>query len=190
MGSKLEFTLYDTETTGLLKPNATDVSEQPEIIELYAVRIDEDFNILDEIDTFLKPTNPVSDVITKITGITQDMVEDAPRFATMYKDIARVFKGSDGLVAHNAAFDVSMLANELVRINKVIHFPWPVNHICTVERSMHLRGHRLKLSELHEIATGKTFEGAHRAKVDVHALVRCFHWLVEEGHIDLSKFKN
>lgn len=188
--SKLLITLYDTETTGLLKPNATDVSEQPEIIEFYGVQIDEDFNIIQEVDTFLKPMNPVSETITKITGITPAMVEDAPRFATQYKDIARVFEGSRCLAAHNAAFDVSMLANELLRIDKLIHFPWPINHICTVERSMHLKGHRLNLSKLHEIATGKTFEGAHRAKVDVHALVRCFHWLVEEGHIDLSSYKN
>jgi len=183
-------TVYDTETTGLLRPNATNVAQQPEIIELYAVQINEKFEIIKEIDTFLNPTLPISDVITKITGINDDMVKDAPKFSAMYKQIAEVFKGSDCLVAHNASFDVSMLANELVRIDKVIHFPWPVNHICTVEKSNHIKGNRLNLAKLHELATGKPFEGAHRAKADVHALVRCFHWLVEEGHIDLSSYKN
>lgn len=188
--NKLLLTVFDTETTGLLKPNATNVNEQPEIIELYAVQINQDFNIVNEFNTFIKPKGEISELITKITGITEDMVKDAPRFASVYKKIGKVFEGSSCLVAHNASFDVSMVANELVRIGKILHFPWPMHHICTVERSMSLRGHRLKLSDLHKMATGKEFEGAHRAKVDVHATVRCLHWLVEEGHIDLSSFQN
>lgn len=178
--------IYDTETTGLLKPNAISVKEQPYIIELYGCVIDEEFNLLEEIDTFLKPPIPLPDIITKITGLEDKDLEDAITFADFYPDLAKIITGCDAIVAHNLQFDLGMIANELIRLDKLVQFPWPRHHICTVQSSMPVRGHRLKLSQLHEIATGKGFEGAHRAKADVHALVRCFHWLSEKGYIDLK----
>ena len=186
----MEFVIYDTETTGLLKPNAVNTKEQPSIIEFYGCVVDENFEMLREFETFIKPPLPVSDEITRITGISNAMIENAPVFADVYDDLCTLFEGSRGLVAHNASFDVSMIANELIRLDKLIHFPWPKHHICTVEKSNHIRGHRLSLTKLHEMATGKPLENAHRAKVDVHGLVRCFHWLTEEGHVDLSSYEN
>lgn len=183
-------TVYDTETTGLLKPNAVDVKEQPYIAEFYGVTIDEDFQIVKEVETFIKPPIPLSDEITKITGITNEMVANAPTFADVYPELCNLYEGSRCLVAHNASFDVSMLANELIRIDKLIHFPWPQHHICTIERTHHIKGFRLNLQKLHEHLFGKGFKDAHRAKVDVFALVRCFHKLVEDGIIDLSSYKN
>jgi hypothetical protein len=49
---------------------------------------------------------------------------------------------------------------------------WP-RRICTVEQTQHIKGFRLNLSGLHEFLFGEKFSGAHRAKVDVAALVRC-----------------
>lgn len=186
----MELAIFDTETTGLLKPNAVDVKEQPYITEFYGCVINEKFEMLRELDTFIKPPVPLSDEITKITGINNDMVSNAPVFADVYPELCTLFEGTRCLVAHNASFDVSMLANELLRIDKLIHFPWPKHHICTIERSHHIKGHRLNLTKLHTLATGKPFEGAHRAKIDVFALVRCFNWLVEEGHVDLSSYQD
>ena len=183
-------TIYDTETTGLLKPDAVGVKEQPYIAEFYGCTINEDFEIVRELDTFIKPPIPLSEEITKITGITNDMVANAPTFADVYPELCHLYEGVRCLVAHNASFDVSMLANELIRIDKLIHFPWPMHHICTIERSHHIKGHRLSLTKLHEHAFNKPFTGAHRAKVDVFALVRCFHWLVEEGHVKFSDYRD
>lgn len=187
----MKIVLYDTETTGLLKPNAVDVKEQPYIIEFYGCRIDsETFEIEKEVETFIKPPVPISDEITKITGITGDMVHNAPAFADVYPELCDLYEGARCLVAHNASFDVSMLANELIRIDKLIHFPWPVNHICTVERTYNIKGYRLNLQALHEHLFGEGFKDAHRAKIDVFALVRCFHKLTEDGIIDLSSYEN
>lgn len=185
----MQIAIYDTETTGLLKPNAVNVKEQPYIAEFYGCVINENFELVKEVNTFIKPPIPLSDEITRITGITNAMVESAPSFVNVYPEIADLFEGCRCLVAHNASFDVSMVANELVRIDKLIHFPWPRHHICTVEKSFSIKGHRLSLTKLHELATGKPFEGAHRAKVDVFALVRCFHWLVEKGYINLKDYE-
>ena len=59
--------LFDTETTGLLKPSANSVDDQPEIIEMYACAIDEDYNLIREFESFFKPNFPITDEITKIT---------------------------------------------------------------------------------------------------------------------------
>jgi DNA polymerase III epsilon subunit-like protein len=182
-------TIWDTETTGLLKPNAVSVKEQPHIIEFFGVQINENFEIQKEVEMLINPQIPLPEIITKITHITDDMLEKKNDFALSYRDIAGVFLGSDVSVAHNISFDDTMLANELLRIDKLINFPWPVHHVCTVQKSMSIRGHRLKLTELHEWATGKPLVDAHRAKQDVYGLVRCFHAMVEKGLISLKDYE-
>jgi len=178
--------IYDTETTGLLAPAANDISKQPYIIEICAMKFTNDMELVDEYSSLIKPPIPISDEITKITKISNDMLKDAPSFADVYADIANLFLGASAMVAHNLGFDRSMLANELVRIDRLIQFPWPMRHICTVERSMSYEGRRLNLTKLHKLATGKEqIDGAHRAKTDVLALVKCFEFLRKEGKIKL-----
>jgi DNA polymerase III epsilon subunit-like protein len=173
--------LFDTETTGLLKSDSNKIEEQPYITEFYACKIDEDYNIIGEFETFIKPPIPISREITKITGISEVDLKDAPKFSEVYSDLAEFFIGVDEMIAHNLPFDRSMVANELVRVNKLINFPWPIKHICTVEMSMGIEQRRINLNTLHQYATGKDIIGAHRAKTDVMALVRGYHWLMEEA---------
>lgn len=173
--------VFDTETTGLLKPEASPLDEQPRIIELYGVKIDEEFNMIDEFEVLLNPGAPLDPIITKITGLTDDDLKDAPTFVDIYDDLADFLLGTEEMVAHNLAFDRDMLKHELMRMDKMLNFPWPKNHICTVEQSINIKGYRLKLEQLHQIAVGQGFESAHRAKNDVFALVRCFHYLREHG---------
>ena len=86
-------TICDTETTGLLKPDAVGVKEQPYIAEFYGCTINEDFEIVRELDTFIKPPIPLSEEITKITGITNDMVANAPTFADVYPELCHLYEG-------------------------------------------------------------------------------------------------
>lgn len=172
--------LFDSETTGLLKPDAVNVDEQPEIVELYCIKLDEEYQILGEYHSYYRPKTPVTEELTKIHGITNEKLKDAPTFEEQYKTLSAFFTGVDELIAHNLAFDRSMLANELIRIDKLIQFPWPRKHTCTVEMSMPIEQRRLGLKKLHVYATGKEHEGQHRAKDDVFALVRCYHWLMEK----------
>ena len=177
--------LFDTETTGLPKPSAAPLDKQPYIIEYYGVKIDNDFQILDEFETYIKPPIDISEEITKITGINDNDLVDAKEFKDVYDGLCEFHLGVDTLVAHNITFDTTMLSLELRRLDKLINFPWPKNHICTVEKSLHLKGFRLNLTRLHQELLNKGFEDAHRAKNDVFALVRCFHALVERGDIKL-----
>ncbi len=180
---------FDTETTGLIKPNVIELEKQPEIIELYMAKLlcraDGVIEQIDEFNTFLKPNNPVEEFITKITGITPLMVKDAPRFAEVFPQLQKFHIGASAWVAHNCAFDTAMMANEISRIGKIIHFPFPPRKICTVQSSMAIEQRRLTLTNLHKELFGVPFEGAHRAKDDVQATIRCFIELVKRGMITL-----
>jgi len=52
-----------------------------------------------------------------------------------------------------------------------------------VQETEWIKGHRLSLSALHEELFGEPFSGAHRARVDVDALTRCFNELRQRGDI-------
>jgi len=170
--------ILDTETTGLLQPEGTELVYQPHIIEICAIRLNDSFQKTGEIITLVKPPIPISKKITHITNISDDMVKKSPSFPKLYRPLVDLFLGCHTFVAHNATFDIGMLKLELSRIEKLFNFPWPPIHFCTVEQSLHLKGHRLKLSELYELATGKPeIEDAHRAEADVNALIDCYRWL-------------
>jgi len=178
--------VLDTETTGLLKPSASDIDEQPRITEIYACKVDRDFNFISEINTLVNPMVPIPEDVVEMTGITDEMVANAPTFPLIYDELCDFFLGEEIAVAHNASYDMNVIRWELTRYGKEIHFPWPRRHICTVEDSFVIKNKRLNLSKLHEMATGRPHDqGAHRAKHDVMALVRCFNWLVEEGYTKL-----
>lgn len=179
--------IFDTETTGLVKPKANDLDKQPYIIELYVMKVvqktDKSIEKIDELETFLKPPIKISKEITRITGIDDKMVRRAPTFRTKYLEIANFFTGVDRMVAHNMSFDRNMLLFELARIDKQLNFPWPVQHICTVERSMRVEQRRMSLKNLHKELVGYEFEDAHRARNDVEALLRVYQQMAIKGMV-------
>jgi DNA polymerase III epsilon subunit-like protein len=179
--------IFDTETTGLLDSRLIPLTRQPSIIEFYGAMVDLDDQDhpgqpLWELDTLLRPSNglPVSAEIAKITGIDDEMVKDAPTF-TQFMPLLNeaLFKGSGFVaIAHNASFDVEMVDIELARLNLIGSWP-PV--VCTVEQTIHLKGHRLTLQGLHELLFEERFKEAHRARNDVTALIRCCVELRKRG---------
>ncbi len=88
--------VVDTETTGL------DFKEC-ELIEVAAARL-RGREIVDTMDLFVKPSNPIPAEIVAITGIDNDMVADADDAATVVQKLVD-FVGDAPLVAHNATFD-------------------------------------------------------------------------------------
>jgi len=172
--------IFDTETTGLLKAEANDISEQPYIIEIAVVVFEDDgkkFPIVDEYSALIKPPIPISEEITRITKITDKDVEDKGSFIDVYDDLVTLFMGCNRMIGHNLSFDRSMLANDLIRIDKLINFPWPPIHICTVEASTPIKGYRLSLDKLYKLATGKEIVGWHRALDDTRNALECYKWL-------------
>jgi len=174
----------DFETTGLIQPSALGEKVQPHIIE--ACVIVKTADLMDTTDMYnvlVKPPVAIPKKITKITRIDDSMVKGALTFAEHVEPLAAVLEGVDTIVAHNAPYDLGVLDWELMRLG-VEDFPAPQNVICTVEKSLPIKRHRLKLVDLYEIATGKRYDDkAHRALDDVNALIECYAFLCREGYI-------
>jgi DNA polymerase III alpha subunit (gram-positive type) len=176
--------IYDTETTGLVKPKAARLSEQPQIIEFAAIKIDPiSLNEVDRIEFLCNPGVPLPAEIVKITRITDAMLKGKKTFAHHIPELKKFFLGSQHLVAHNLAFDRNMLHLELQRLDMVTMFPWPPDQFCTVEAAMPIRGFRLNLTKLHNHFFGKDFPEAHRAMHDVEALTKCVVEMIKKGYI-------
>ena len=178
--------IFDTETTGLLRPTPTKMERQPFLTEFYGIRLSPDFKMVSELDTLIKPPIPISEEITRITGIDDNTVKDAPVFFDIYDDLYDLFEGVRYLVGQNVMFDIGMLHNELFRHNLEKKFPWPKHDICTIECSYHYKNKRLKLMALHEYLFDEGFKEAHRAKNDVMATVRCFIEIHKRGDIKFN----
>ncbi len=177
--------IFDTETTGLIKPEVVDIKEQPEIIEFYGMKVihrnDGVIETIDDIRSYLKPAKPIEDFITKITHISNDTVKNSQSFLEFFPALAEFHVGVHEWVAHNCPFDAAMVANEVSRIGKVLHFPWPPIHTCTVRSTINFEQRRLNMTRLHEYLFGVGFTDAHSAKGDVEALHRCYVELIKRG---------
>lgn len=182
--------VYDTETTGLIENRSMPLDRLPEVIEFYGETIDlNSGRKLDEYHTLIKPAKPLSPMpvdfkskktITDITGITNEMLKNAPLFKGVSEKIFSLIESAPLVIAQNASFDRDMLDIEAERLSLRIEWP-PV--ICSIEQTVHLKGYRLGLGALHELLFGKTFSGAHRAKADVEALSRCCVELAKRGEL-------
>ncbi|MCB0036200.1 MAG: DEAD/DEAH box helicase family protein, partial [Anaerolineales bacterium] len=67
--------------------------------------------VIDEFESLIRPTSPVSEEITQITGITQAMVNDAPTLFKVRSQIRKII-GDHVIVGHNVGFDVGFLQSE------------------------------------------------------------------------------
>lgn len=101
------YVVFDVETTGLSAVYDT-------IIELAAVKI-KDGEIIDRFEAFANPHHPLSQTTIDLTGITDEMVQNAPEIGEVLKDYYE-WMGDSVLVAHNASFDMGFLNQGLKKI--------------------------------------------------------------------------
>jgi len=176
--------IFDTETTGLLKSSIVDLDQQPKIIEFAAIKLnDQTLEEVDRIEFLVNPGYSLPKEIIKITGLNDSDLVDAKPFTDYYEPLVHFFLGEKYLIAHNVSFDVGMLTTELSRMGRLTQFPWPPIQICTVNKTMKIKGYRLKLSILYSHLFGEDFKEAHRAMNDVMALVRCVKTLIKNGDL-------
>ena len=98
----LTYVVFDTETTGL------NPKEGEELIEIGAVKI-KNGKIFDRFDELIKPTKLISEKITSITNITNEMVKNSDDELTVLKRFLDWVGNDTILVAHNANFDLSFV---------------------------------------------------------------------------------
>lgn len=162
--------VFDFETTGLtLHPNAKPAL-QPRAIEFAGLVLAQDGTILSEHSWLINPGVPIEEVITKITGLTNDDLATAEPFAAGIDRLRLLCAGADVLVAHNLPFDHAILSHELATAGALDGWPWPRWGLCTAQTYEPLWGRRPKLIELFEAVTGNQYQQTHRALDDVRAL--------------------
>ena len=164
-----KFVVFDLETTGLF-------FTQHEIIEIGAVKI-ENGKITETFSTLIKPESKISEEITNITGITNDMVKDAPNFQNVLNDFYEFCKDCV-LVGYNILeFDIKFLN---FHANKYgVEFSHKIEDALLMARKYCPGLKRYKLKDVSN-NLGVVLENAHRALNDTLATAEVF--------IKLSKF--
>jgi len=181
----LKVVCFETETTGLIANRAVRDSALPRIIDFYAalVDLDSDDPPAREIEYLLDPGegSEIPEKVTKITGLTLADLRGRPRFFDVATEIRDFMESGEAVLAHNCSFDREVLQIELDRAGVPIEWP---RCICTVEQTMHLRGHRMNLGDLHEMLFGKRHPDAHRARSDAEATIRVARELRKRGELE------
>lgn len=96
-----KYVLLDIETTGL-SPS------YDEIIEISAIRI-EHGEIVDEFSELIKPKEKISEFITKLTGITNEMVKNSRNIKEVLASFKNFFDKGDIIMGYNVNFDINFL---------------------------------------------------------------------------------
>jgi DNA polymerase-3 subunit epsilon len=156
------YVVLDLETTG---GSAT----RDRITEIAAVRVENGVETA-RWSTLVNPQCSIPPFIQSLTGISNEMVEDAPVFASVARQLLEVLQGAV-FVAHNVRFDHGFVVNELARIDKALK----AKTLCTVRLSRKLypqhKGHGLDaILQRH----GLTTLARHRAMGDVDVVLQ---WL-------------
>lgn len=170
----------DTETTGLIKSISMPLTKQPHVYEYYQCSVDEFGNDISEFHQWIKPGISIPKESTKVTGIKDEDIKHYHGFDVYAQNIKNAIESLDELWFHNASYDVAVINYEMQRCG--LSIIWP-NVRCSVEETEHLKGHRLKLTDLHIHLFGTIFESAHSAINDVQALKRCVLKLKELGEV-------
>jgi DNA polymerase III epsilon subunit family exonuclease len=181
----LDFVVVDVEATGAKTP-------PNRLIELGAYRI-RGGRIVDKFMSLVNPEIPIPRFVASLTGISNDMVRNAPVFAIVAPQWLD-FVDDSVLVAHNAPFDTSFLNHEISRVYPGHRMVNP--HLCTVRLARRafpdLSNHRLDTIASH---FSIPIVSRHRAGSDALATAEIFLLLLTEleetyGIKDLAAARN
>jgi len=166
------YAILDIETTGG-KYNEEGITE----IAIY--RFD-GRKIVDQFSSLVNPERNIQSFVVNLTGINNEMLQNAPKFHEVAKRIIEITKGCT-IVAHNAQFDNRILTTEFDRLG----YSFDKNFLCTVELSKKL------IPNLASYSLGKLMRSLgipisdrHRAQGDAKATLMLFKILLEK---DTSK---
>ncbi len=163
------FAIIDIETTG----NRHNFGKITEI----AIYQHNGQTITGSYSTLINPEMDIPYFITRLTGIDNNMVKNAPRFYEVAKKIIEMTEGHT-FIAHNVSFDYKFIKEEFKRLG----YDFNKKTMCTIKMARKLLpGHRSY--SLGKICSdlGIEINGRHRAAGDALATVKLFEILLEKN---------
>lgn len=161
------YAIIDVETTG--------GDPKRERITEIAIVLHDGQQVIDQFQSLVNPEVPIPDFITRVTGIDNDMVRDAPRFFEIARQVVEMTEGAI-FVAHNARFDYSFVQKEFRRLG----YTFTRKQLCTVKWSRKLMP-RLRSHSLGNLCKHLNIDNpqAHRAMSDAMATTTLFEHLLQ-----------
>jgi DNA polymerase-3 subunit epsilon len=160
-----KYSIIDIETTGGNR-------DGHKITEIAIINVDGD-QVVEEFSTLINPERSIPYPITRLTGISDDMVVNAPKFYEVAKKIVQMTEGRI-FVAHNVFFDFNFIKSEFAELG----FQFKREKLCTVRLARkHIPGHASY--SLGKICNdlGIVIDGRHRAMGDAKATVILFQMI-------------
>lgn len=172
----MKFAIVDIETTG-------DKPKNFKIIEI-AIIIHDGEKELETYHTMVHPEQRISPFISRLTGIHDADVHDAPKFYEIARDIVELTEDTV-FVAHNVSFDYSVIRREFKRLG----FDYRLDHMCTIQ-SARILIPGLESYGLKNItkALDIPLDNHHRAIDDTRATAMLFKKLYKAAKGDLKNF--
>jgi DNA polymerase-3 subunit alpha (Gram-positive type) len=162
------FIIFDIETTGLSPRNCG-------ITQIGAVKF-KGGEIIDRFETFVNPGMPIPENITQLTGITDEMVKDAPSQCDAVKAFLD-FAEEHMLVAHNAPFDVGFIRK--VATDNKLKFENPYLDTVSLSRFLNTDISKHTLDSLARYFSLGEFDH-HRAGDDTEMLAKIFVCMIKK----------
>ena len=174
------YAIIDIETTG-------GAAARERITEI-AVVLHDGVNIIETFETLINPERSIPQYITQITGISDVMVVNAPKFYEIAKKLVQITEGAV-FVAHNVRFDYGFVQEEFRRLG----YTYVRKQLCTVKLS------RAAFPGLQSYALGNLIKhfnikvkDRHRALADALATTDIFEKILskEENHVKTTDLIN
>jgi len=121
----MNYVIVDIETTGG-SPKASKITE-------IAIYKHDGNSVIDSFSSLVNPEMQIPEFIVRLTGISNSMVEDAPKFYEIAKQIIE-FTEDCIFVAHNVGFDYGIIRHEF----KTLGYDFRRPHLCTVRASRYV----------------------------------------------------
>lgn len=167
-----KYSIIDIETTGGHRNGN-------KITEIAIINVD-GTDIVEEYSTLIDPEIRIPYYITALTGISNEMVQGAPKFYEVAKKIVEMTEGRI-FVAHNVFFDFNFIKHEFSELG----YPFSRPKLCTVQLSKkHLPGH--ESYSLGKICADLKIENEarHRAMGDAKATYELFKLILQKANTE------
>ncbi len=173
-----EFIVFDIETTGLSVANCG-------ITEIGAVKI-RGGEILDRFNIFVNPEMPIPQNIVELTGITDDMVKDAPKIDEAIPKFFE-FCGDRVLIAHNANFDTGFIRAAAEKLKLPFKNPYLDTVALSRFANPELKKHKLDvLAEYYNLGDFNHHRACDDAEMLAHIYFKMSEQIINEGISDLG----